>query len=102
MSATISVRLDEETLKDLKKVVKTWHIDRSEAVRRLLHNSLQNWRTQENLRRLAAHEITVGQAAHKTGKSIWDILELGRQKNIDWTGYSNDDLEKDLEILEGK
>jgi predicted transcriptional regulator len=102
MTATVSVRLDDKTLKELKKIEKTWHADRSEIVRRLLDEALQSWKLRQSLQRLATHDISVGMAAKETGKSVWDILDLARQNNIDWTGYSKQDIERDLKVLEGK
>ncbi|MFH0862465.1 MAG: hypothetical protein V1875_05475 [Candidatus Altiarchaeota archaeon] len=101
VAVTVSVRLDEWTLKELKKVERVCHTDRSEIVRRLLHEALVSWKTSQSLQKLAAHEITVGQAARETGKSIWDVMDLARKNNIDWTGYSAQDVERDIAALDG-
>lgn len=100
MATTISVRLDRKILKDLTMVEKTWRADRSESVRRLLAEAISSWKIQNALEKLRQHKISIGKAAEECGVSLWEMLELVKEKNIDWAGYSKDDLEKDLKALE--
>lgn len=96
---TISVRVEDELVEDLAEVEKTWQADRSEVVRRLLVKSLQEWKVEQALEKLRSHTISLGRAAEECGLSLWDMLELAKQKNIGWTNYSADDLEHDLALL---
>jgi predicted HTH domain antitoxin len=102
MATTISVRLDKELLKDLSKIEENWQADRSEAVRRLLAKAVDSWKMQNALEKLRQHKISIGKAAEECGISLWEMLDILKENNIDWTGYSKADLEKDLKILEGK
>ena len=99
MATTISVRLGKSILKDLAEVENRWQTDRSEAVRRLLVNSLQEEKTKNALDMVARHKTSIGKAAEECGVPVWELLELMKDRNIDWTGYSEDDLEKDLKLL---
>ena len=99
MATTISVRLDKEVLRELAKVEDRWQTDRSEVVRRLLVSSLQQEKIKTALDDLANHKISIGKAAEICDVSLWEMLELVKEKNIDWTGYSEEDLEKDLKLL---
>ena len=65
MASTISVRLKKDILKDLVRVEKEWQTDRSEAIRRLLANSIKEWKVKNALEELKARKITVGEAAKK-------------------------------------
>ena len=99
MTTTISVRLDKGVLKELSQVEKRWQTDRSEAIRRLLVSSLHEEKVRSTLEQLVNHKISVGKAAEECGVSLWEMLDLLKQKNIDWTGYSEEDLEMDLKLL---
>src|SRR3989338_1801544 len=102
MAETISVRLDRELLKDLEEIEKNWQADRSEAIRRLLAKAVDSWKLQNMLEKLRQHKVSVGRAAEECGLHLWEVLDIARENNIDWTGYSKEDLEKDLKVLEGK
>jgi len=102
MAETISVRLDKALLKDLETIEKNWQADRSEAIRRLLAKAVNSWKLQNALEKLRQHKISIGRAAEECEISLWEMIDIARENNIDWTGYSKEDLERDLEILGGK
>ena len=99
MTTTISVRLDRDLLNDLSKIEKNWCADRSEAIRRLLTNAVDSWKVQNALEKLREHKISIGRAAEECGLSIFEMLDIAKHSNIDWTGYSKEDLEKDIKVL---
>ena len=96
---TISVRIDKTTQEDLKKVKQKWKTDRSEIIRRLLAQAIKEWKIQNALESLSRHEISLSKAAEECDITIWEILDIIKEKDIDWTGYSKEDLEKDLKEL---
>lgn len=100
MADTISVRFDKELQNDLLKIEKKWRADRSEVVRRLLAEAIKKWKIENFLSEVREHKIAIGMAAEECGISIWEMLELLKEKNVDWVGYDNKDLERDLSILE--
>ncbi len=102
MATTISVRLDKSLLKDLSKIEKNWQADRSEAIRRLLAKAVSSWKMQNALERLREHKISIGKAAEECGISLWEMLDIVKEKDIDWTAYSKEDLEREIKVLEGK
>ena len=102
MTDTISFRIDKDVLQDLSKVEKEWRADRSETIRRLLAEALKSWKIQGALDELEEHRISIGKAAKLCGLSLWELLDLVKQKNINWTGYSKEDLERDLKVLDAK
>ncbi len=97
---TISVRLDKETQQDLRKVEQTWKTDRSEVIRRLLAQAIKEWKAENALELLSKHQISLSKAAEECSITLWEMLDLVKEKNIDWTDYSKEDLEKDLKELE--
>lgn len=100
MITTISVRVEKAFLHALMEVEKKWQTDRSEAIRRLLAKALKEWKIEAALEKIRAHTLSVGRAAEECGISIWEMLALVKEKNIDWVGYSEEDLEKDLKLLQ--
>ena len=99
MATTISVRLDKALLRDLSEIEKNWQADRSEAIRRLLAKAVSSWKIQNMLERLREHKISIGKAAEECEVSLWEMIDIAKENNIDWTGYSKEDLEADLEVL---
>ena len=102
MATTISVRLDKSLLKDLAEIERNWQADRSEAIRRLLAKAVGSWKIQNTLDKIRAHKISIGKAAEQCGLPIWEMLDIIKENNINWTAYSKEDLERDLKILGGK
>ena len=102
MTATISVRLEKSLLKDLSVIEKNWQADRSEAIRRLLAKAVHSWKIQNALEKIREHKISIGKAAEECKIFVWEMLDIVREKGIDWTAYSKEDLERDIKVLEGK
>ena len=100
--ATISLRVEDSLVVELEQVEKSWQADRSEVVRRLLTRSLRDWKVEHALEELRAGRISIGKAAQFCGVSLWEMLELVKTNQVDWTGYSQEDLEKDLALLKKK
>ena len=101
MATTISVRLDKSLLRDLSVIEKNWQADRSEAIRRLLAKAVSSWKIQNALQELREHKISMGKAAEQCGISVWEMLDLVKENSVNWTGYSEEDLKRDLKVLEG-
>ena len=102
MSTTISVRVDKPLLKDLSVIERNWQADRSEAIRRLLAKAIISWKIQNVLERLREHKISIGKAAEECDISLWEMLDIARDNNINWASYSKEDLKRDIKVLEGK
>ena len=99
MADTISVRLGADLQKSLSKVEAKWKSDRSEVIRRLLDEAIKNWKIQNAIEEINSGKISIGKAAEECEISIWAMLEILKEKNADWTGYGEEDLRKDIEIL---
>jgi len=102
MERITSLRLSEELFSHLKKIADEEGLDYSVVVRRFLTESAKNWKTKKVLEQLISHKISIGQAAKMLGLDLWDMMDLAKENNIDWTGYDEEDLERDLKILNSK
>lgn len=99
MAKTITTRLPDEFVSGLREVAKKEHVDTSTAVRKLLASAIAEWKIKNALENLSLHKISIGKAAQECGISIWEMIELAKEKNVNWTGYTKEDLEKELRLL---
>jgi len=86
---------DEEILSELEGEMSA---DRSEVLRRLISQGLDDWRTERALDRLRDRGITLRKAAELADVSYVEMLTLAAEEGID-IGYTTDDLERDLDRI---
>jgi len=99
MAKITSIRLPDPLVSQLKEIAERENIDTSTLMRKLLANAIKEWLIKETLEDLNSHKISIGQAAKKLGVDLWDMIDLTKKYNIDWTGYDDEDLERTLSIL---
>lgn len=95
---TVTTRIPEEDAELLAELQEELSADRSEVLRRLIRDGLEEWRTERALDRLADHRITVRTAAELAGVSYVEMLSLAADEGID-VGYTTEDLERDLDRI---
>ena len=99
METNVSFRLKENMMKDLRDIERKMHIDRSEVVRRLLNEAIKEWKLNNALEDLSKHKISIGKAAENAEISLSEIIEKASDKGVNWMGYSDEDLERDLKYV---
>ncbi len=82
--AAISARIPKVLEKELKEYMKTEHLEKSIAVRKLLYKSLQEWREEHALRLLAEGRTTVSKAAEIAGMDIWSFIAKIKESKTVW------------------
>lgn len=92
---TISVRLDEQTLKDLEMLREDVKADRSEIIERLLNKALKEEKLEKAMELLRKQKISIGKASEMAEITIYEIIE-GMKKYGVHLGYSIEDLRKDM------
>ncbi len=95
MIETISVRLDDKLVKEVKQIGHEMKSDRSEVIRRLLDQAVKEWKINKAIELLRKEEISVGRAAEIADVTLYEMLRLAADSGI-LLGYSEKDLEKDL------
>jgi predicted HTH domain antitoxin len=93
---TVTTRIPEDDETALAELEAEMSTDRSEVLRRLIRNGLEDWRREKALGKLRNHELTLRKAAELAGVSYVEILTLASEEGID-VGYTTDDLERDLD-----
>lgn len=94
---TISARLPEDLEADLEAYIEAENLDRSTAIRKLLAEGLEEWRTERAVERLAAGEVTFSRAAELAGMNVWEFTRAVKDRDVTWV--SGDHLDDDLEAL---
>lgn len=95
---TVSVRLSEESLREVDRLAARLKTDRSEALRRFIERGLREARIDDALDRLRKGKVSIGRAAEDAGITLYEMLELVRQHRIP-SGYGPEDLDRDLREL---
>ena len=93
---TVTTRIPEDDETALSELEAEMSTDRSEVLRRLIREGLEDWRKEKALEKLRNHELTLRKAAELAGVSYVEMLTLASEEGID-VGYTTDDLERDLD-----
>lgn len=99
MGKIITTRLPDEFVVKINYIAKQENTDVSTAMRKLLAKAIKEWRKETSLENLRNHKFSIGQAAEFAGLNLWEMLDLAKKSNIDWTGYDKEDLKRELMFL---
>jgi predicted HTH domain antitoxin len=94
---SISARVPDDLEEELKTYIDEERLDTSTAIRKLLSEGLEEWRTEQALERLERGEVTFSKATELAGVDTWGLARLARERDITWV--SDDHLESDLDDL---
>ena len=95
---TVTTRIPEDDEEALAELEAEMSADRSEVLRRLIRQGLEDWRTERALEQLRDHSITVRKAAELADVPYVEMLTLAAEEGIT-VGYTTDDLERDLDRI---
>ena len=94
---TISARVPDELETEFERYLEDEQLDRSTAIRKLLSESLGQWRREQALEGLAEGRVTLSKAAEIAELSVWEVAQLAAEQDITWV--DDDHLDDDLEAL---
>lgn len=92
----VTTRIPEDDDELLAELETEAGADRSEIVRRLIHQGLVEWRREKALDALREHQVTVRKAASMADVSYVEMLSLAAEADID-IGYNDAELARDME-----
>lgn len=96
MGETITTRMGDKEVADLKIIEKEEKLDRSAVVRRLLAKSIQEWKIEKAFKQYQEKKITIGKAAELTGLTLREALAMASSRGIPFQ-YSLKDLQEDFQ-----
>ncbi|RJX50318.1 UPF0175 family protein [Halonotius pteroides] len=94
---SISARVPDDLEEELKTFIDEERLDTSTAIRKLLSEGLDEWRTEQTLERLQRGEVSFNKAAELVGVDTWELARLAHERDITWVG--GDHLESDLDDI---
>lgn len=90
---TVAARIPSDLEESLRKIMDVEHLDRSAALRKLLEIGVKEWKQEFALRRLVEGKITLWKAAEIADATIWDMMDLVREKGFSLPIRAEDVLE---------
>jgi len=90
----ITARIDEKDFKTLK-LIEEEKTELAGVLRKLLSQSIKEWKIKKALELLKKHKITIRKAAAFTDVPYIEMLDLTAEENIE-IGYTLQDLKKDV------
>jgi predicted HTH domain antitoxin len=99
MDRPVTTRLPEDFLARIKELAEKENLDVSAVIRRLLARALEEEKFKAILEKISRHKISIGKAAEILNISIWEIMEITKENNLDWTEFDKEELERSLKII---
>jgi len=99
MEKPVTTRLPEDFILRIKEIAKRENLDTSSVIRRLLARALDEQKLKFIVEKLASHKISIGKAAEELNVSVWEMINISKNNNIDWTGYSEEDFIEETKAL---
>ena len=90
---TVSARIPKELEKEVERLMEEEHLEKSAALRKLLHIGVENYRLGRALEGLRVGRFSLSRAAEEAGVSIWEILEEAARRRVAWVA---DDVLEDM------
>ena len=90
----LSTRIPKELEKELEGYMKSEHLEKSGAVRKLLFQALQEWKVNYALKLLAEGRITMSKGAQLAGMDIWSFMAKVKEAKVMWV--KDEAIDKDL------
>ena len=90
----LSTRIPKKLEIELDRYMDVEHLEKSSAIRKLLHGALQEWREKYALQLLADGKVTVSKGAQIAGLDIWDFIVKIKESKIVWV--SDEVVDEDL------
>ncbi|MDO9517844.1 MAG: hypothetical protein Q7J10_07330 [Methanosarcinaceae archaeon] len=96
----VLARIPDYLDKDIEVFMIEEHLDKSTSIRKLLAEGLQHWKKKRALRLLEERKITFLKAAEMSETSIWELVDIIREKGIVWV-ISEEYITRDIEAAVG-
>ena len=101
MTKTLTTRAPDALAKEIEVLAKKEHLDKSSLIRRLLADAVKEKRITNALELYQDGKISIGKAAAIAKLSVWEMLDLIRDRGIH-IDYGSDELKEDLLPLRRK
>jgi len=94
----LAVRVPEEIEREILEVVEREKLDKATVVRTLLEMGIAEWRKNTALVMLQEGKVTFAKAAEMAKLSLWEFVDLVKQRNIEWIRFTPEEIEKEVKL----
>jgi len=56
---------------------------------------------EEILKKFSNHEISLGRAAKELKISLYEMMDIAKERKVDWVGLTLEDIKRDLKTIKG-
>ena len=95
----IGTRLPKDLVRELERIERTEHTDRSTTVRKLLANAVRQWKLEYASKEYATGRASLARSAHDAGVSLWEMTSYLRQQRVP-VQYDQEEFSHDLRMLD--
>jgi predicted HTH domain antitoxin len=96
MTEIVSTRVPDGMAKDLEEIEKEEKTDRATVVRKLLAKAIAGWKLEKALTLYCGGKITLWKAAKIAGLSLWEMMEIVKERKVPFR-YAYEDFREDFE-----
>lgn len=96
MTEIVSIRVTEDMAKDIEEIQKEEKSNRSTVVRKLLAKAIADRKLERALMFYGSRKVTLLKASKIAGLSLWEMMEILKQKKIS-IQESFEDFREDFE-----
>lgn len=98
VSKPLGARVPEEIEQHLSEFMRLEGVDKSTAVRKILERGISEWRRERALKLLGEGKITFARAAKLADISLWELVELVRERKIEWVHLTSQEIEREFKL----
>jgi len=96
---TVSARIPQELEKEVERLMGEEHLEKSAALRKLLHLGVQNYRLERAIRGLGERRFSLLKAAEEASLTIWEVLDEAARRQVTWVA---EDIMEDIRGRKGR
>lgn len=82
MLTSTTLRIENKILEDISKAAAKLHLDRGTYLRQLVMQAYEEKLLELSIEHYKNGKITIGELAEKTNKTVWEIMEILKQRKI--------------------
>jgi len=94
---TVAARISKDLDEVLDEVSVFEGVDRSTALRKLVEKGARMWRRERAFELLEKGEVTLWKAAEIAGVSLWEMIDIVKDKKINWVKLTPEEIEREFE-----
>jgi len=92
----IAARFPKSSVQKLEEIAKEEHVDKSSLIARALQQFIKDWNLERALALYKEGKVTLWKAATIADMSLWEIMDIVKQKKIPMQ-YTFKDFKEDFE-----